>query len=653
MDHGSASQGKRISRGAIYTITVRSRYKFESAVDFTIDHIEVVQVVQDENNTIPLVTGKSFVLRVFPKLAVPGPDVTNVPILVGFKVDNDITEFERDGSRTIITNNPDRANSQHSYNIFISPQSVDFPDGNVSVAAVINPECTVPEVDCENNAGEVITVQFEEQPGLRVKYLPICIQLHGEPESCPEGSLANLGEIAKRIFPVAEGNFEFSLSESGKLISKESLHVFGRGEDALMQRLEAIYVAEAVTRGGQVTFDQLIGILPEKTMGADNFGGVASGIAAPLWGGKSGRVALVLDQTQNGYVGPVGTAFIVAHEIGHNLGLRHPETKKCESVLSGIFGKGTSSQWPFPDANIQEHGADVIANDIKVGKPASHPNVNYDLMDSCDVLSQWISDFHYVWVYASGFEPTAAEPVLEPLLASLSSDSPRRESGDFAFITGKADRNGVVGELNAVERFTGTADPHAPDPGQDHCLSFADGTGALVGEHCFQLPFVGSEGGRELEEQYFSRLVKMPAGAARVSLRRSGAELDSVTASARVPVVKILSPSGGERWEGSPEQAIRWTGTDEDGDLLRYSVFYSPNGNTDWRSLATGLEAAEYRFDPSAIRGGSDIWFRVTASDGFHRGEADVGPIDVVQHPEITVSNQPVDLGEAVIGQSI
>ena len=53
------------------------------------------------------------------------------------------------------------------------------------------------------------------------------------------------------------------------------------------------------------------------------------------------------------------------------------------------------------------------------------------------------------------------------------------------------------------------------------------------------------------------------------------------------------------------------------------------------------------------IRGGSDVWFRVKASDGFHRGVADVGPVAVVQRPQIAVDDKPVDLGEVVVGQSI
>ena len=229
----------------------------------------------------------------------------------------------------------------------------------------------------------------------------------------------------------------------------------------------------------------------------------------------------------------------------------------------------------------------------------------------------------------------------------------RAEPGDFAFVSGRVSKDGLLGKLNALQRFTGTADPNVAESGGEYCLRLTDGTGAMLPEHCFPLTFRGGEGGQELDEQYFSRLVSLPAGTASVSLHRLGAQLDSITASASAPTVEIQSPSSGERWEGSPEQVIRWTGNDADGDHLRYSVFYSPSGNTDWRSLAIDLEATEYGFDPSTIRGGSDVWFRVKASDGFHRGEADVGPVAVVQRPQIAVDDKPVDLGEVVVGQSI
>jgi len=226
-------------------------------------------------------------------------------------------------------------------------------------------------------------------------------------------------------------------------------------------------------------------------------------------------------------------------------------------------------------------------------------------------------------------------------------------SGDFAFISGLVSRDGVRGELDPIDRFTGTADPNVPEPGGEYCLRFADGAGTTLGEHCFPLNFRSIETQEKLDEQYFSKLVPLPIGTAGISLRRLGAELDSITASASAPQVEIQGLAGGDRWEGAPEQFVRWTGSDTDGDPLEYTVFYSPDGSASWRVMATGLTATQFSFDPSQIQGGPGVRFRVVATDGFHKGGATVGPVEVVQQPQITVDNAPVDLGEAVLGQSI
>ena len=209
---------------AILSITVNQ--EGSEVPDFAIDHIEVVQVVQDEGNTIPLIRGKPVVVRIFPKVIEGDPlqsgDVfppvtpksSNVSIQVRIESDEGpLGDTKINGGNTVIVEQPDRGNQRHSYNIRFA---VDEEVGEMTVTAEINPGCgdeetdAVEESDCGNNASEPTTVRFYQKPGFRVRYLPVCIQPPGQPETCPSDNLGDLGEFPRRIFPVANEEFEFS-----------------------------------------------------------------------------------------------------------------------------------------------------------------------------------------------------------------------------------------------------------------------------------------------------------------------------------------------------------------------------------------------------------------------------------------------------------
>ncbi len=129
--------------------------------------------------------------------------------------------------------------------------------------------------------------------------------------------------------------------------------------------------------------------------------------------------------------------------------------------------------------------------------------------------------------------------------------------------------------------------------------------------------------------------------------------MDSVTASPNVPEIGILAPAAGERWENSREQTVSWVGNDPDGDTLQYSVFYAQGGTENWHVLEVGLTDTQLTFDPAFIQCGAGVRRRVIANDGFHSGDAIVGPIEVIQSPRIEVRTMPLDLGETIVGRPI
>jgi hypothetical protein len=90
---------------------------------------------------------------------------------------------------------------------------------------------------------------------------------------------------------------------------------------------------------------------------------------------------------------------------------------------------------------------------------------------------------------------------------------------------------------------------------------------------------------------------------------------------AYTPTVRIISPNGGEQFSSNQEVRITWQAEDEDGDLLNYSVFYSPDNGQRWHVIATGLTVAEVVWRTNTAPGSNEGRIRVVASDGLNEGE--------------------------------
>ncbi len=110
--------------------------------------------------------------------------------------------------------------------------------------------------------------------------------------------------------------------------------------------------------------------------------------------------------------------------------------------------------------------------------------------------------------------------------------------------------------------------------------------------------------------------------AARLVVRRGDQVLAERWRSAHPPTVRILDPPPGARW--SKPRDLRWTGLDEDGDSLVYTVLYSPNGTYPWHPLAFAYTSTRLHLDPANLEAGPHPTLRVLVSDGFDQAEARV-----------------------------
>ena len=618
---------------------------FEITNDIIVDHIEVVQAVQDRNNTVPLVAGKSTMVRVFTKFKHRRrKGKRNVPVrLQGFRGAAEAagSPMNDTGAGALTFSTVARRFSNTSHNFYLPRQW--FEAGDLTLVATVNPERSITELDYDNNETRT-TVNFQRRRTFNVSYVKVCVEQAGGASLCPGNNLGAAATLMSKMFPAADNGIRYTGAQRTPIMWKKPLNTDAAQID-LVKFLSKLFHFMRHLRSTQ-GMDQFVAWVPPGVT-VDSTGGMTLGISDPQWSeGGQGRVVWCVDQLATD---PLDAEVTLAHEIAHNLGLQHPPTADSQAY-------STYTGWPYGTARINEHGWDVPGRRFKRGLPVTNAATKFDFMAYGSPASRfWISPHHYRGLYNANYIPrrnvdASAAPPRQDVAAA---GTARFTNGaqEIAIITGTVRKDGTNTQLDPIYRLMSEIAPPAGNPSGAYCLEFLDGTGTLLSDHCFDIGFRNPEINKDLEVDAFSAAVALPAGVARIALVHDGTELAASSASANAPTVAITSPTGGDQWDGRVLRTITWTATDADADPLTFELLYSPDAGANWTPLASDLTATQYALDSGLITGGPQVQLRVLASDGFHTGEATVGPINVVQAPEIRVDG-PIDVGDVIAGGS-
>jgi hypothetical protein len=619
-------------------------------VAVVIDHIEVVQVVQDAQNSVPLVAGKKGVVRVFVRATGKNPVAGVDGTLTGTPASGPKVTLKSKGGITA----PlaiDRAQAGHSL-IFDLPA-----DLTRAGALALEAKLTAPAGVAAGPAGTPgltaqVRVSFQEQSGLAIAYMSICFPTATK---CPSAAIANQASFLAKIFPIADGGvFYYPLPVPPRVWTKP-LGTIPQAQRLIAAMRKAYDFTDSIDL---VIADQFAAWLP------DDPGISVYGISDPVWAGSTGRVTFEEDTSNVSIPNAVTGAMVIdagsaartfAHEVGHNLGLRHTSRLNSNTPAGGCGSTDPDTDWPTAgpgpsvrvDATIQEIGWDTERNEAV---PASR----FDVMSYCSPPSNgiWISPFDYKKLAQGDLQPRVQDELNTAGERRVSVSpggplAPRTESvagpSEVFIVSGTARRDGTAGTLDPAYRLIQSIPAPAQVPTGNHCLRFTNGA-ALLSSYCFNLEFVSHQSHAATDEEAFSLKVPFPAGATKVSLTRGAKEIASLSAGNAPPTVQIRSTKSGEVWDGNT--TITWASSGAPGAAISNTVLYSPDGKKTWYPLEIDTQASNTTFDAHQLQRGDNVYIRVLASDGFTTAQAEAGPVKVPN------GRPPVNLKAGAAGTS-
>ena len=554
--------------------------------------LEVVQVIQDLNNSIPLIAEKPTFVRAHVSSTTES-NVDNVNAkLTGKNGDTvvfEISPSNTGGSINVLTK-PNRSNLNDSF-LFELPK--EFSKGNLSLefSGVDKPFA------CEDCTA---TVSFETIAAIDMKLVDIVWQnksitpTQEMRQAVPE-NIYNIYPIS--TLNVTQNNIPLILNSpnSSELLRTALRNLSSMKYDSSSAIKTQYYYGVAGKFYGTVGISYRPGTLAT--------GAYLEGIDLKMF--------------------------------GNNLKLGKSNSLCGKTVSGSIFSKTISPVTTGADA---VYGFNAKTKRI-------YPPTTSDFMTKR--TDSWISDYNY---------KCAIETLKASTRSARSSRSTRRLVNIITIngrITGTT--SGVIDNLvNSVA--TGSADaPKVGDYKMSLQTNNGTELAAYPFDPV-NLNISGDSDASEASESVYSLILPRPDNMKRIVLYdKAGNKLDERIASANAPTVSITAPNGGETIQNDADKlTVTWEANDADGDTLSYAIEYSLDGGTNWQTLVSGYDQKSIEIDVALLAGTKQGKFRVTADDSFNSGsdESDAAFIIEGKNPEVSISS-PSNGDLFISGQSI
>lgn len=399
-----------------------------SFVDLTLEGVEVTQAVQNLNNTVSLVAGRSTMARVYVKTNTDTP-VSNVHVsLSATRNGAPLTGSPLTVGPKSVSNTWSRSDLNTSFN-FTLPSA--WLSGQVSLEVVVDPNNQIFEGDKLNNR-RTLAANFVNVPTMNIKAVPIEYTDPRTGLTFPPPSSSFLAPGVLKMYPVSAA----AVSDRAAIGWSQDLSRLS-GWSNLLSRIATIKSSDNAP-ASQVYY----GLVPLLDPSGNTwFSGGYAGI-----GYVGLRVSVGLTHAPSlGIDGPE----IANHEIGHNLGREH--------APCGVSDPDPG--YPYPDGSIGQFGLTISPLDLY------EPWLYADIMGYC--TPTWISDYTYQALLDNQRLYGGAAQVSQAPTPSLLVRASFREDGML--------------QMEPVYVFDGLPDPPTTD--SDYALELIDEQGALVASY--------------------------------------------------------------------------------------------------------------------------------------------------------------------------
>lgn len=576
------------------------------------------------DNSLPLAASKSTVARIYMKYSGPFDHLSNVPVRFHIRLLNGTWQTVTAYGKAVSTLDQGKNDSANVFFYVTTPSNA-----AVQMYAEVDPFGDYAETNEGNNrypSSGYLTLNFQQITSLtivgdRLRYHP-----SGYTGSQYAGGWAVNGGAAtwlNQVLPLANNAVDYSVA-SGYLDWTTSLGS-GSGQHSLIQTLNTNWVIENafswLFTGPFVGADHVYGWAPN----AGYSGGHADMPVYPHAGGL-GVVAIGSDRAGTSTDDPGGGALIFGHELVHDYNVMHTNTAdSCGS-------NDAASNFPYSSSSIQEYGFNPITG--KIYKPTN----THDLMSYCPAGGSkqgWISPFTWstMFINLSPGWQTYYRSERSLNIGYLMPTAAQESLVVNATIFNPAYNPQSPGQLNDLHRIA-TNVAYYPLQG-DYSIELRDAKGNVLLSQPFVVNFEseydahgGTPHGQEGDPPPFppdptteadvAFIIPWVSGTTTIALTHLGQDVDVRTVSANPPQVFFTSPLSDESWTAGSTHTLTWDGSDLDGDTLTYALFYSYDGGLSWGLLQSGITATSFDVTANSLVGGSDVRFRVTATDGVN-----------------------------------